>query len=91
MQPIQLLILAAGGVLLLAGVLLSLSGRPAPTTNTSDTIANIPDNHDESGLPYPEVARISLAQAQANFEQGTAVIVDVRVPKPTFQALFQSP
>jgi 3-mercaptopyruvate sulfurtransferase SseA len=78
MQPIPLLILAVGGVLLLAGALLFLSERPAPAADTSDTIASIPDNHDESGLPYPEVARISLEQTKANFEQGTAVIIDVR-------------
>ncbi|VAW35891.1 hypothetical protein MNBD_CHLOROFLEXI01-5342, partial [hydrothermal vent metagenome] len=77
-QSIPLLALAGGGLLLLVGTLFFLLRRPAPMTNISNTVASIPDNHDESGLPYPEVARISLEQTKANFEQGTAVIVDVR-------------
>jgi hypothetical protein len=76
--PTPILLLAGGGLLLLVGALFSLSRWPAPAADIPDTIASLPDNHDESGLPYPEVARISLEQAKANFEQGTAVIVDVR-------------
>ncbi len=66
-----LLLLILGGILLAAGTLFYLLDRPP-------SVADIPDDHGESGLPYPEVARISLAQAKDTFAQDTAVIVDVR-------------
>lgn len=37
-----------------------------------------PDEHDATGLPYPDVPRVTADQAHAMSQAGTAVIVDVR-------------
>lgn len=36
------------------------------------------DSHDAQGIPYPEVPRISLAEAKARYDARTALFVDVR-------------
>ena len=69
--PIPLILLAASAILLLALGLYSLLNRPV-------SLPEIPDDHDASGFPYPEVARVSLAQTKAGSEKGTSLIVDVR-------------
>jgi hypothetical protein len=66
----------AGAILILAGFLL-LANSNSPTPSTGSTAA-LPDSHNEDGIPYPEVPRISPAEAKAAFEAGTALIVDVR-------------
>lgn len=69
---------AAGAILILAGfMLLANSKRPAadPVTGFATTV---PDSHNEEGIPYPEVPRISPAEAKAAVDAGTALIVDVR-------------
>ena len=65
-----LLIFAAGVVLLVLSLLLYRENTP--------TVANVPDEHDAAGLPYPEVTRISVVEARERLDNGTAVIVDVR-------------
>jgi hypothetical protein len=68
----------AGGILILAGfVLLANSIRPAAAPVTGSATA-LPDSHNEEGIPYPEVPRISPADTIAAFDAGTALIVDVR-------------
>ena len=37
-----------------------------------------PDTHDAQGIPYPEVPRISPAEAKAKYDARTALFVDVR-------------
>lgn len=68
--PWLLLIFAAGVALLVLSLLLYRENTP--------TVANVPDEHDASGLPYPEVARLSVGEARERLDSGTAVIVDVR-------------
>lgn len=70
---ISTLALIIGGLLLIAGAMFSLFARPvsAPEVTSSD-------DHDETGIPYSEVERLSLAQAKARYDNGTAVFVDVR-------------
>ncbi|NOZ26461.1 MAG: zinc-ribbon domain-containing protein [Chloroflexi bacterium] len=58
-------------VLVVALVFFSLN-RSAPTSS------DLPDYHDESGIPYPDVPRISLAEAKARYDAGAALFVDVR-------------
>jgi hypothetical protein len=83
------LILAAlsGVILIVAGVLALInSNRSAATPSTvrpaatlsSGAAAALPDSHNEEGIPYPKVPRISPTDAKAAVDAGTAVIVDVR-------------
>lgn len=64
------IIVIVGGALILVGLLLNQAGPP--------TVADVPDEHDTAGLPYPDVPRIPVAEARERFDNGTAVIVDVR-------------
>ena len=74
--PLIVWVLAGGLMLLVIGFLLLFNAeRPTPPT---DSAAALPDSHDEQGIPYPEVPRISLADAKARSEAGIAFIVDVR-------------
>ncbi|NOZ72935.1 MAG: zinc-ribbon domain-containing protein [Chloroflexi bacterium] len=64
-----------GGVILLlivGGLVLSNNNPSTPS------ISDIPDSHDVEGIPYPEVARISVSDAKALYDSGNAIIVDVR-------------
>lgn len=72
------MILAAAGaiILLVAGVLL-LSNRSS-SASTAGSTAALPDSHNEEGIPYPDVPRISLAETKARFDAGAALVVDVR-------------
>ena len=76
-DPNLLAILAiAGGVLLLLAVgAFALFGgdQPAPVD-----ISAIPDSHNEEGIPYPEVARVSPEEAKARYDADSAIFVDVR-------------
>lgn len=38
----------------------------------------IADVHDESGIPYPDVERIPVAEARARYDAGQALFIDVR-------------
>ena len=69
-----------GGVvlLLIAGALLFVNTQqPAPASPTID-VSQIPDYHDEQGLPYPDIPRITVEEAKGKFDAGTAIFVDVR-------------
>ncbi|MCB9434859.1 MAG: zinc-ribbon domain-containing protein [Ardenticatenaceae bacterium] len=46
--------------------------------DSSPAIVDVPDEHDASGLPYPDVPRISVAETKERLDNGTAVVVDVR-------------
>ncbi len=41
-------------------------------------VGEIPDVHDAQGLPFPDVPRISAAEAKARYDAGTVLFVDVR-------------
>lgn len=73
--PIILIIAGAIFLLVMGLLLLANSSRPASTT---DAAAALPDSHNEEGIPYPEVSRISLAETKTRFDAGAALIVDVR-------------
>ena len=64
------LILVIGSGLIALGFLLYQANPPS--------VVDVPDEHNDSGLPYPDVPRISVAETRERFENGTAVIVDVR-------------
>ena len=68
-----------GGVILLilaGGLAIYTTSRP-PAAPTLD-ISQIPDYHDEQGIPYPDIPRITVQEARAKFDAGTAIFVDVR-------------
>lgn len=66
----------AGGVLLLlvVGAFVIFGGDQPDLVDISE----IPDAHNEEGIPYPEVPRILLEQARARYDAGSAIFVDVR-------------
>lgn len=70
--PWTILLLVVGSILIALAVGISLYSDDSTTT------VDIPDDHDASGLPYPEVPRISVPETKEKFDSGTAVIVDVR-------------
>lgn len=67
-SQIPLYLALAGGLLLIITAVL-LNGANEPSTNTS-----VPA-HEEG---YPEIERVTLANAKSALEAGTAVIIDVR-------------
>ena len=72
-QNFSMLFLVAGGVLLvLAFVMLLSQNRTSQTASlTSDS-----SGHEEE--TFPEIERVSLQDAKAAFDSGTAIFVDVR-------------
>jgi len=71
-QNFPVLILVIGGILLvLASVLLLQNQTGQPTSQ-----APVSSGHEEE--TYPEIERVSLEDAKAAFDAGTAVFVDVR-------------
>ena len=70
-QKFPILFLIAGGLLLLLAAFLMMtqngSGQPASPASSA---------YDEE--TYPDIPRVSLEDAKAAFEAGTAVFVDVR-------------
>lgn len=81
-KPNLLLPLLAVGALLLVlgGVLLALDQvqAPEPVSPGPQAVSTIPDEHGEDGLPYPNVPRVTAAEAKAKFDGGQAILVDVR-------------
>lgn len=67
------LLIIGGALLLIVGI---WSVIPKPAANTS--LSEIEDQHSESGLPYPEVERATVGEVQAAYDEGNALIVDVR-------------
>ncbi len=70
-QKFPILFLIAGGLLLLlaAVLLITQNGAGQPASPASNA-------HDEE--TYPEIPRVSLDDAKAAFDAGTAIFVDVR-------------
>jgi len=66
-------------ILVVALVALAACGPVAPTAGPA-TATPAPN------IPYPEVPRISVAEARDRWESGDAVIVDVRSPADYDQA-----
>ncbi|HEY66148.1 MAG TPA: zinc-ribbon domain-containing protein [Caldilineae bacterium] len=67
------LALGVGVLVILIGVLIAIN-----TSRSTPLASEIPDIHDESGIPYPDVPRISVEEAKARYDAGTAIFVDVR-------------
>lgn len=80
-RSLVLPILVAAAVLMVAsGVYLAVSqdrGTSAPVPLTK-TVGQLPDEHGADGLPYPEVPRITPAEAKTRVDSGQAILVDVR-------------
>ncbi len=66
----------AGGIvlLLIVGALVVFNSNQPESID----ISQIPDEHDEQGIPYPAVPRIALVEAKAKFDAGEAIFLDVR-------------
>jgi hypothetical protein len=67
------LLIIGGALLLIVGI---WSVVPKPAANTS--LSEIEDQHNESGLPYPEVERATVGEVKAAFDGENALIIDVR-------------
>jgi hypothetical protein len=73
-SKIPIIILAAGGLLLIiAVVILAMQNKPSPEVLLPTV--GISSQGEES---YPEIQRVSLEDAKAALDGGTAVFVDVR-------------
>jgi 3-mercaptopyruvate sulfurtransferase SseA len=76
-RGLPLLLVLGGGLLLIIVAVLIARGNspaaPAPTTAAETQSANT-----QSDIPYPDVERVSLEDAKAAFDAGSAVFVDVR-------------
>ena len=72
-QNFPVVLLVAGGILLTlaVGMLLSQNGTYQVTSQTS-----VSSGHEEE--TFPEIERVSVEEAKAAFDVGTAVFVDVR-------------
>lgn len=53
-------------------------GANAFTVAQTATAEPVSDVHDEQGIPYPEVPRLSVEEAKARHDAGTTYFVDVR-------------
>ena len=70
-QQFPLLILVLGGILLLVSAIwffLQITAEPVPAA---------PPARDEESLP--DIARVSIADARAALDSGSAILVDVRI------------
>jgi hypothetical protein len=63
--PIPMWIVGLAGLILVAAGLIVLMERQAPNPNSS-------------GLPYPNITRVSPAKAHNQQQAGTGIIIDVR-------------
>ena len=72
-QKFPILFLVAGGILLILAsvMLLSQNKTMQPTSQT-------PVSSGHEGESFPEIERVSLEDAKAAFDSGTAIFVDVR-------------
>ncbi len=74
-KEFPVLLLAGGGILLIvAAVLLGLQNRTSQATPSEPAVSS---GYEEEET-YPEIERVSLEDAKAAFDAGTAVFVDVR-------------
>lgn len=78
-SPVTLAFMGLALLVLAIGIVALDSGGSEPEASSSSQSSNsIPDVHDDQEIPYPEVPRISLADAKAQYDANTAVFVDVR-------------
>ena len=63
-------------VAMVVGIVLSVEGRVPSVANSLQENTALPLN--TGSMPNPEVPRISLQETQTMFEQGQAILVDVR-------------
>ena len=68
--------LAALSAIIAAAILLTACGGSDASNST--LAPTPPDEYDATGLPYPDVPRVTADEAHAMSQAGTAVIVDVR-------------
>ena len=66
------------GVLGAVVVLSALAVTYWTTAQPPAIVSEIPDVHDEQGVPFPDVPRISAVEAKTRYDTGTALFVDVR-------------
>jgi hypothetical protein len=63
-------------VAMVVGIVLSIEGGTSTAANSSQGNTALP--LDTGSLPYPDVPRIGLEEAQTMLEQGQAILIDVR-------------
>ncbi len=78
-NPIPILFLIGGGLLLIVAAFMLASQTPAAPT--SEVV------HEED--TYPEIQRVSLDETKAAFDSGSALIIDVR-SKEAYQGIHIS-
>ncbi len=71
-QPTPALVILGGVVLVVIALRINAS------STTAQSPAVVSDQQNEKELLYPEVERVSVQEAKAAFDAGTALIVDVR-------------
>ena len=76
-QNFPVLFLAAGGLLLLLAAVVLIAQNGA-----SQAVPTLPVSSAQEEETYPEIARVSLAEAKAALDAGSAVFLDVRDPEP---------
>jgi len=83
--PWPALLIAGGAILFIVGFFLSSGGGEPPRHADNGVLENRPptavapvDMALQESLPYPEVVRISAADAKAAYDNGQALFVDVR-------------
>ena len=69
-SKLPILILIAGGLLILAAAVVLILQTGAPQTAAAPT--------NDPNLPYPNINRVSPAEAQAALDANKAIIIDVR-------------
>jgi 3-mercaptopyruvate sulfurtransferase SseA len=67
-KPFPMLALVGGGIALIVAAFLLINQNNAPAAQTA--IAE--------EIPYPEIARVSLEDAKAALDSGSAILLDVR-------------
>jgi len=77
-RRLAIIALIGGLLLLLVAGGLALYSTNSASQNTVADISQIPDEHDAQGIPYPQVPRISIEEARARYDSGSAIFVDVR-------------
>lgn len=76
------LLLATLGLIAVVAVAIVVT-RPAasPPATPASAVPQSDTGHEAGELPYPEVPRVSVAEAKARYDAGTALFVDTRSQK----------
>jgi 3-mercaptopyruvate sulfurtransferase SseA len=67
---VPLIIFIAGAVLVIFAIVLALAAAQEPVVSATPAV--------NAEIPYPQVARVSLADAKAAYDSQSAVFVDTR-------------